>query len=833
MNSILRNFCLSALAVGVLSAAAVPAKRDPRTVVQPDGTPLTVSCVGDEHAHYMLSGTGHVLMPIADGSLVYATPAADGTLLSTGVPAQLAAPADAFTLTSAQGKDVVRKARARAAASAPFYAPTQRAAEGGEGQNLIQYGMGCFTNNFPRRGDVNILVILVQYKDVEFQVSDPKDYFTRMLTEKGFSDYGATGSATDYFLANSGGQWTPHIDVYGPVTLPENRVYYGQNGFAGDRQPQKQIIDGCKLLDEEIDFTKYDNDSDGVVDNVFCFYAGLGENAHPEQSNLVWPHSSNLILLNEHLTLDGVVIDRYATTNEWNDDRPDGIGTFVHEFSHVMGLPDLYHTDDAYAFYTPDCYSVMDYGPYNNNSCTPPNYSIYERNALGWSKPQLISGPFNGRLENFGDSNKGYIIPTERENEFYLFENRQQTGWDKYIPGHGMLIWHVDFDQQVFDANTVNNTQRHQYVDIVEANNNPSSHIVQSGQYVLNTEALEGYTWPGREGKTEFTPATIPAFRSWNAVDVDLPLTSIAEDEEGVVTFLVAGGDDGVHLDAPAVAEEPQEFGADADNFTATWSPVEGATDYQLTVYALGQGDGLTETADMGSSKSYLKLPEGWTSSTTDIYSSTGFYGAAAPALKLSKNQAYLQTPAYDGCVTSISYWRNGISSSGSSLRVQVYKPSGWTDIYVDALNPGEAQTVTLDASQIPENVNQIRFLYNKASGNCALDDVVITCKPGDTVVDPYQDYSTQGATTLAVSVPTEKREFAYKVRATDGTHFSAYSPLVRVSMTSSVRALLDAASGAAVYYNLQGMRVLTPRPGDILIERRDGQPARTVIVRK
>ena len=140
---------------------------------------------------------------------------------------------------------------------------------------------------------------------------------------------------------------------------------------------------------------------------------------------------------------------------------------FIHEFSHVLGLPDLYATNDNSRAYTPKAYSVLDKGPYNNNGLTPPGYSAYELYALGWIEPERFPAEDDITIPNLYDSKKAYIVHTEQEREYFLVENRQNKRWDEFIPGHGMLIWHIDWDKTIFDKNEVNNDQSHQYVDLI------------------------------------------------------------------------------------------------------------------------------------------------------------------------------------------------------------------------------------------------------------------------------------------------------------------------------------------------------------------------------
>lgn len=373
---------------------------------------------------------------------------------------------------------------------------------------------------FPAEGSPRALVILVEFSDRTFSMSDPHDYYDRLLNEEGFSDYGATGSCRDFFVENSHGRFTPHFDVYGPVQLSKIMKYYGANTLYGnDIRPYEAVIEGVKLLDDEIDYSDYDLNDDGLIDNVFVFYAGYGE-ADSYVYNSIWPHSADLdeFNLGKEYYFDGKRLNRYGMSNEidYTYRRPDGIGTFVHEFSHVMGLPDLYCTDYTGCF-TPGGYCTLDLGSYNNQGRTPPHYSIFERYSLGWIDPVKVESPGTCVLDPIHISNSGLIIPTERENEFFLIENRQQECCDEFIPGHGMLVWHIDFDQKKWDDNGVNNDASHQYVDLVEADNR-------------RTESTrDGDTFPGRNGITELSQYTTPAFKSWSGEPVGYSLSDIEE----------------------------------------------------------------------------------------------------------------------------------------------------------------------------------------------------------------------------------------------------------------------------------------------------------------
>lgn len=573
---------IGALSAGIITlcsmdAMAVPARPGLFTVMQPDGTEISVRLVGDEYNHYYLSEDGYLLVNVDDtfyygdvdtsGAVVRSEFMARDASLRTAAEASFLKSVDMTRVFPALEKRAV-KARARRAASPRRAAPMRESGEG------ITAGPGLFPGtSFPSIGEQRAIVILVEYTDVKFQIADPGDYFSRMLNEENFSDYGGTSSARDFFIECSGGKFKPQFDLYGPITLSHPMAYYGGNDYYGnDMRPEEMIIEACAQLDDEVDFSEYDRDGDGYIDNVFVFYAGQGE-ASGGSSNSVWPHSWDITKATSYPYMyDGVRLDRYACSNEWQisglTGRPDGVGTFVHEFSHVMGLPDLYATSYSNAF-TPGAWSALDYGPYNNDGCTPPLYGAFERYALGWMQPEVIDGPVTITLEKIG-TNKACIIPTSQKNEFFLLENRQQEGWDKYIPGHGMLIWHVDYNESIWENNTVNNSSSHQYVDIEEAD----------GSRTEGSRA--GDAFPGTAGKTSFTDDTSPSMRTWNNTRLGLPITGIAESADGLITFDVDGG---ASIPGQVMVHAPENV--TSSGFTLSWDKVAGAIGYKVTVVEL------------------------------------------------------------------------------------------------------------------------------------------------------------------------------------------------------------------------------------------------------
>ena len=246
------------------------------------------------------------------------------------------------------------------------------------------------------------------------------------------------------------------------VTLSRNLDYYGGNVSStdvseSDRNPEDMIIEACRLVDDEVDFSLYDDDGDGEVDNVFVFFAG-GDEAEGAGDDCIWSHAWYLRDgAGKNVNFDGKIINRYACTAEMTryqtsdgtiKQRLAGIGTFCHEYSHTFGLPDMYDTDyegsggESEALW--GCTSLMDTGNQNNGGFTPPYFNAIEREILGMSEPELIDADGVYRLEPINESGRCYRINTDVEGEYYLLECRSDKGWDAHIGGSGLLVYHID-----------------------------------------------------------------------------------------------------------------------------------------------------------------------------------------------------------------------------------------------------------------------------------------------------------------------------------------------------------------------------------------------------
>ncbi len=565
-ESLGRGFATAAtLTLLCAGAWAVPAKPGIHVYTQPDGSTVEVRIIGDEHFHCYETTDGHLLLSDAAGALRYAVADSDGTVRAGDVRASDPAVRTAGEKAFAEGidRDAVRSAMAR----------MQSRNIGSARRRAPQRIPGELVTSYPTQGQPKSIVLLVEFQDVKFSTPDVHEAFRKMVSEPGYSENGGTGSALDFFRDNSNGAFQPDFEVFGPVTLPYNEPHYGQSSAnAYDVQGWMMAYDGAVAMREaypDLDFSEYDNDGDGFVDNIFIFYAGYGEN-EGAPSWTIWPHSAELwSMYNLDLTFDGVKIDKYACSNELKGTSGTlltGIGTFVHEYSHVLGLMDHYPTLLSNRDVSPGAWDVMDMGSYNNESRTPPAYNSFERYCLGWLNPHRLSGPQNVVLNPILDSNEAVSIQTDKDGEFFLFENRQNSGWDAHLPGHGMLVWHVDYDAELWNANHINNVAAHQNFDLVEADG------------IYGTATRAGDPFPGTGNVHRFTAESNPPMKTWIGIDPDMPVTDIAE-VDGLITFRVKGGGDA--LEIPVLSEATDVTPV---SFTANWQLVPGLSIYEVDV---------------------------------------------------------------------------------------------------------------------------------------------------------------------------------------------------------------------------------------------------------
>ncbi len=384
------------------------------------------------------------------------------------------------------------------------------------------------------------LVVLVQFADKAFSMENPQPLYDDILNKENYtSDLGFVGSVRDYFRDQSNGQLDIEFDVLGPLEMPNGYSYYGANTglLNSDAHVDELIVDACNYADDLVDFSDYDWDNDGEVDQVCILFAGQGE-AVCADANTIWPHESQLTKYGHNIVKDGVQIDTYACSGELGQyNTIDGIGTFCHEFSHCLGIPDMYDVSadgsgDNYGMYRWD---IMSSGNYNGNSFIPSAYTSYERALAGWAEPiELTTDTDISGMKALSDEGScAYIIYNEgNRNEYYLLENRRKTGWDAGQMGEGLLVIHVDYDETAWENNMVNSSfYDHPHLTPIVADNS----------YGLDDADCAGDVYP-YEDNNSLTNTTTPAAALYNkntdgSYLMNKDITNITRHDDGTISF--------------------------------------------------------------------------------------------------------------------------------------------------------------------------------------------------------------------------------------------------------------------------------------------------------
>lgn len=800
MKKVFITLCASAF-LGVSSLFALPARSIPETVTQPDGTVVTVRVVGDEFYHYQMTADGIPVVRDADGFYRYAELAPDGTAVAGQVIAR-----DAH-LRTASDKVYLEQLAAR------------KVSQGMVAQRQLkrQQKLRSVTRRTTQAttgDDVHGLVLLVEFSDKKFDPTNTLEDFKEMMNKEGYDYQGAIGSARDYFIAQSDGQFRPTFDVVGPITLDRAMAYYGGNDkYTGnDSRPEDMVIDACRKVESMVDFSIYDRDNDGFVDLVYVIYAGYGESANDNAGSLddtIWPHAWYIYQgAGKEVSVDGKLLDAYACSAELQGNTGtyrDGIGSFCHEYSHTLGLPDFYDTSGSN--YGMSTWSLMDYGCYNgpdmngdghSDGSVPVGYTAYEREFCGWLTIEELTSPATVSLENLADSKKAYKIVSSDKNQYFTLENRQQTGWDTYMASSGLMILKVDYDQMIWDNNIVNCEPTRQRMTIMPADNHRSFYDETGDLYPYNNN-------------NSFTDQSTPAAVTNTGLLLGKPVTNITQ-ANGVITFDFMGGS---AIDAPVANEAT---GITATGFTANWSPVEGAVSYTLYVDRRQPSAGgeilLSEdfakcttagTANLGGTNAFQTVDgqyfqtSGW--SGKYLYPEVGMM-----KMGNSSNGGALCTPAID------------LSSNGGTFTVQFaasrYNNDKEKSVMKVYLEGDEAHAQTTEMLPLdPMNTYTLTFTGGTESSKIVFESTADSGKKR-AYIDNIVVYSgevqpdamakpaavewpmvIEGITETAYSLTGLEPGYlySYKVKAvTDDSKESAYSNVVKVDLSSGICDILE-----------------------------------------
>ena len=408
------------------------------------------------------------------------------------------------------------------------------------------------------------LVILVSFVDEDFHREDIKSIYDKMFNETGYNEGLGPGCVADYFRDQSNGKLNLSFDVYGPYTVSQNSQPYEVPNSKTRNYGRESFIEATnKLIEEhpEMDFSPYDWNGDGNVNQVIYVYAGVSGNLGSKTYGHIWPNTSTFTTIT---TPDNLRISNYTASGETfptTTQRSAGIGTICHEFGHSLGLPDIYPVSTDWTYTAVDEWDLMDGGNFTNYGWCPPNFSPLEKMLLGWLSPVELSEPTTvNDLKPVADGGEAYIIK-HTDNEYLLLENRQWSRWDAGLPGKGLVIYHVDFIPTRWRNNSVNGEENKLHYSIVHADNldyDGWKDVVANLHYSTyrNSERMNKYhlsssTYPWSTDSTTFvnrelTDASVPAAVMYNenalgSTQLDKPITNIIMSDEGLISFNFMG----------------------------------------------------------------------------------------------------------------------------------------------------------------------------------------------------------------------------------------------------------------------------------------------------
>ena len=571
----MRKKLLFGLLFAAMTAGAVKMKPGINIIKQADGTTITVRAYGDEDLSYFLASDGTLLYQ--EGTNFYiAGVKADGTLYSTGVLAHEP------SMRTIKEISAIKAQNAKA-----FYNSMETQAKANK---VRREPMTPDNSLLPSLGKHKIPVILVEFSDVEFSVENPKATFDKYLNGKELfnketdPEMGQNyASVAKYFKDMSFGKFEPEFEVYGPVNLGKPLATYGA-GYSSEENMGLLLTDACTAVDDEVDFTQYDSNDDGNIDLIYIIYAGFSQSIAGNSTDCIHSKSGYLSLAK---SFDGMDVKRYGVNNELNGTPADqangpiinGIGLFCHEFSHCMGLPDLYPKSGSIAEacinQNMDYWSLMDAGEYTANGYRPTAYTAWERERLGWMEIGTLTGPSNVELKSLDEGGAAFRIYNDKDetgHEYYIVENVQNNGWNKNLFGNGLMVTHVDYLSSQFSLGgcKVNNTGGHPRMHVMAADGmfvpeyflgstiedsyitflkeHNADLVAKYGGQVFSIEDYKaeaaGDLFPGTSNATSLTDDSQP-MKAWtyNGETMGKPITDITNDtEKGIVSFKFMGG---------------------------------------------------------------------------------------------------------------------------------------------------------------------------------------------------------------------------------------------------------------------------------------------------
>lgn len=843
-------FALFVLCCNVFS---VPARRVARGVKQKDGTHLTVYLFGDEHFHCYVTADAFPVVE-RDGGFYYAD-VVNGGLVATDVLAheRNGRSAAEREFCRGLGDEVWEKI------DVVWSKKRERVSVNGRNRLRSVRGAGGLTGK--KKG----LVLLVNFTDLSMLGSDPRGEFDMQFNQLNYSKNNHIGSVSDYFFDQSYGAFELSFDVVGPLNVSNDFAYYGRNSMKtdDDSHPATMVAEACKLVDEKVNFADYDWDGDGEVEQVFVVYAGYGESSGAP-SNTIWPHKYSLSSAlyrgdgEGALVLDGVKVDTYACTCELagvSGGLMAGIGTACHEFSHCLGLPDLYDTryrgGVGMSYWDVMC-KGSNSGPSGNGE-VPCGYSAFERYLLGWLDITRLDGPTMVKnMPCLGDTAVAYAFYNENdENEFFLLENRQNDGWFSYVDvsndAHGMLVTHIDYDASVWESNGVNDKKNHQRMSFVPADNSYGYYYESGGRayYYADAAELAGDPFPGSKMVNVFNGDSHAGVGglyfnqdAQGEYSIKTSMEYISE-SDGLISFWFDGGR---YVPSPMVVEPTD---VTASSFTANWSVVDEADCYNVEITNVFRQEIVIQ---------YMRLNEGFAkfknedvddgvvevSGVLDRYTTVPGWGgylvyASSHGAVIDGGVAFsgfLTTPfmtVEDQWIT-LKFSAKGFDERGADVRL-VFEPQSIGRVVEEVIHVTDSM---MDWYVVVRKSFADKFCRVRISspdgvciGSLAVYDGAFSEEDLDVAklfMQKRYRMVVEGVTDVSCGFNNlDTIMYRYRVQAVADSFVSKWSAYRYVSLTNSVGVggvFADAENDDCIYYSLSGRRVVEPLAPGIYIRK-------------
>ena len=505
-----------------INLSASPAYPGLINFVQPDGSKISIYLKGDERVKWAETEDGYSVLFNVNGAYEYAVLNSQGDMVPSGRIAKNAAqrsPDDLSFLFNVP-KQLI-------------YSSSQMGMAKQIGNMMLKDGK--LLKSFPTTGDRKLLCILIGFADKPFTKTQLD--FDNLFNQAVYTVNGATGSVSKFFKESSYNQLNLSVTVAGPYTALNTVAYYGGNDSSGDDlRPRELVTEAVNLADPYVNYADFDNDLDGAVDGVYVIYAGYGEESGGSP-NYIWAHAWSI----PTVTHDGKTISRYSCSPELAGSSGSyitNIGVICHEYGHILGASDFYDTNYATDGQYPGTgnWDLQSNGSWNNSGKTPAQPNAYTKcYVYNWATATNIttlSSPITIQNSSVQNTGSFFRMNSATNNEYFLFENRQQVGFDASLPGHGMLVYHVDGDYIASHSGSINSGS-HQGMYIVSANSIKGNGVTISAQSLINTN---GCTFPGTLPNYTFTDASTPHSNSWAGANTKIPITNIAENS-GIITF--------------------------------------------------------------------------------------------------------------------------------------------------------------------------------------------------------------------------------------------------------------------------------------------------------